>query len=457
MKNFYLIVSLILLTSSSLLAQDSIPVTINAQIMTELLDPEDDPFHLRITDTLTNLIWYDSLSTVYIIGGFKDTVYLDSGIYRCEIIGGGAYVADGFLKLNNGQPAPWINDGWYYLIDVPAMDYNTYSNISITSCNSYLSPSFRYTWNSSGMYSDTLSNSTGNDSIISIDLTIVSIDSTLNVTEQSITAIEPGAQYQWLACNSGSIIVGANSQSYSPSVNGLYSVIITKNGCQKTSACYTYLLPNPNDCDSLNTTQNVTACASYDWNGNTHTNSGTYTYTDSDSSGCEYTQTLILIINPNPEQLSIEQFWSTTFKAGESEGYQWYLNGEELENETTEYYNFTKGGVYNVESINSYGCKTLSEEFVIGELNKDLSNEIDFSMYPNPTNQLVNIELQKELGTDYLIIVTDIVGRTLINFDGNRNNTLLPTIDLNDLAKGSYQISIKYNDGIGLSKTVIKN
>jgi len=203
--------------------------------------------------------------------------------------------------------------------------------------------------------------------------------------------------------------------------------------------------------------QDITACASFDWNGTTYSQNGTYTYETNSSLGYDSVAVLNLSINPNPEQLSISQRWSTTFQTGESFAYQWYLNGEEIEDATSDYCNFTQGGTYTVEAIDSLGCKTMSEEFVIGSLDRVFTSEMDFMLYPNPTNQFLNIELQEELGTEYIIVVSDLTGRALVNFDGSKNNTLRPFIDLNNLAKGSYQITVKYSNSIAISKTVIKN
>jgi hypothetical protein len=49
----------------------------------------------------------------------------------------------------------------------------SYSNQTISICESYVSPSGNYTWTTSGQYHDTLTNSTGCDSILSIDLFIL--------------------------------------------------------------------------------------------------------------------------------------------------------------------------------------------------------------------------------------------------------------------------------------------
>jgi hypothetical protein len=58
-------------------------------------------------------------------------------------------------------------------------------------------------------------------------------------TGNTITADESGATYQWIDCNNGnSNIVGATSQSFTPTVSGNYAVKITSaNGCLVTSAC----------------------------------------------------------------------------------------------------------------------------------------------------------------------------------------------------------------------------
>lgn len=63
-------------------------------------------------------------------------------------------------------------------------------------------------------------------------------DNTPEVTENggSLIATLSGASYQWIdVANGNSNIDGANSQSYSPSANGIYAVQITKDGCTQQS------------------------------------------------------------------------------------------------------------------------------------------------------------------------------------------------------------------------------
>ena len=83
-----------------------------------------------------------------------------------------------------------------------------------------------------------LTNSFGCDSVVTLDLTITTID--VSVTENGITltATATGVNYQWIDCSNNSIIVGAVNQSYTAIANGDYAVIISNGSCADTSICY---------------------------------------------------------------------------------------------------------------------------------------------------------------------------------------------------------------------------
>jgi|GEM_PF-4500138 len=85
----------------------------------------------------------------------------------------------------------------------------------------------------------TLVNGSGCDSVVTLDLTITTIDSTVTQSGNTLIANEANAAYQWLDCdNNFSIIPGATNQSYTALMNGDYAVQITQNGCVETTACY---------------------------------------------------------------------------------------------------------------------------------------------------------------------------------------------------------------------------
>lgn len=61
---------------------------------------------------------------------------------------------------------------------------------------------------------------------------------TVSEANNVITATETGANYQWIDCNNNNAnIAGETSQSYAPTANGSYAVIIDLGGCEDTSAC----------------------------------------------------------------------------------------------------------------------------------------------------------------------------------------------------------------------------
>lgn len=117
------------------------------------------------------------------------------------------------------------------------------TNITVTQCEPYVSPSGNYTWTTTGTYSDTLSTLAGCDSIVNIDLTINSIDVGVNQNLNTLTANDPGANsYQWIDCdNANAPIAGETNNSFTASQTGTYAVVINNNGCTDTSVC-TYVI-----------------------------------------------------------------------------------------------------------------------------------------------------------------------------------------------------------------------
>jgi len=115
---------------------------------------------------------------------------------------------------------------------------NTASSISETACLQYTSPSGKFIYSESGNYNDTLPNSKGCDSVITINLTINTVDISVVTDSRVLTANNNANSYQWIDCSTNNIIDGETNQTYMPSANGNYAVIMTQNGCTDTSDCY---------------------------------------------------------------------------------------------------------------------------------------------------------------------------------------------------------------------------
>jgi len=107
-----------------------------------------------------------------------------------------------------------------------------------TCARSIISPAGN-TLSSTGFYTETLVAANGCDSIIFIDLSInplnLSLTSIINGTGLVVNQVN--AQYQWFDCATGLHLPGDTNQIFTPSQNGTYAVIISKEACVDTSAC----------------------------------------------------------------------------------------------------------------------------------------------------------------------------------------------------------------------------
>ena len=288
------------------------------------------------------------------------------------------------------------NDG--FLIDdvsvYPAC--NSFSTISPIVCSSYITPSGNETYTTSGIYTDTIPNTVGCDSIITIDLTVN------NNTSSTISPI---------VCASYT----------TPSGNETYTA----------SGIYTDTIPNTLGCDSIiiiNLTVNSTSstispivCASYTTpSGNeTYTTSGIYSDTISNTAGCDSIITINLSVN-NTSSTIIENVIDT--------------------------YTAPSGAVYNTTGIytdtipNAVGCDSIiTIDLTVGYTGIDNQNIGSYNIYPNPVVDLVNIEFSK-LTTDLIISVMDLTGKVIIaNIPVNQTNV---QVDVSHFKSGIYFINI---------------
>lgn len=105
-------------------------------------------------------------------------------------------------------------------------------------CNSY-------TWTDGNTYTSSnntatqiLTSAQGCDSVVTLNLMINNVDVNVTQTNEQLSADASGANYQWLNCPSNTLIANETNQSFVPSIDGSYAVIVNQNGCVDTSACY---------------------------------------------------------------------------------------------------------------------------------------------------------------------------------------------------------------------------
>jgi type IX secretion system substrate protein/beta-propeller repeat-containing protein len=111
-----------------------------------------------------------------------------------------------------------------------------------TSCNSFdwIDGSTYITSNNTATH--TLMSAAGCDSVVTLDLTINTVDTGVSQSGNVLMSSASGATYQWLDCDNGNAIIsGETNQVFTASNNGNYAVEVTQNSCVDTSACFTVI------------------------------------------------------------------------------------------------------------------------------------------------------------------------------------------------------------------------
>ena len=91
-----------------------------------------------------------------------------------------------------------------------------------------------------GIYTDTLLNFLGCDSIIELQLTVSSITNTISQSSAILQTTASGSGYQWIDCATNSAITGATNSTYQPTQSGDYAVAVTYGNCIDTSSCFSF-------------------------------------------------------------------------------------------------------------------------------------------------------------------------------------------------------------------------
>jgi len=127
--------------------------------------------------------------------------------------------------------------------------YDIYFVDSICDGGTYVFPD-GYTSTTATVHTSYLFSTFMCDSIINTNLNVTTIDTSVLLLSETLTANQATAEYQWMDCNSGVIIEDANNQSYSPETSGEFSSIIYYKGCIDTTECIAYFHENINTYNS---------------------------------------------------------------------------------------------------------------------------------------------------------------------------------------------------------------
>ena len=112
---------------------------------------------------------------------------------------------------------------------------------TVSACKSFTWINGKTYYSNNSTDKDTLVNSRGCDSIITLNLTINYADTSITRSGLSLKANALNAVYQWIDCDADTAIVDATDAEFNVTRSGNYKVEVTQNGCVDTSGCYSFI------------------------------------------------------------------------------------------------------------------------------------------------------------------------------------------------------------------------
>ena len=207
----------------------------------------------------------------------------------------------------------------------------------------------------------------------------------------------------------------------------------TWNGTEYTiTGDYTYSHPDTNGCaqvDTLHLTINnpvhtavtETACESFTWNGTEYTVSGDYAYSNTDTNGCTQVDTLHLTIYGD------ETFEFTVVT--EDSCYTWNAQ------------TYCNSGSYTQTFQTIHDCDSVVTLHLTITVGIDDHDGLHFKVYPNPTNDIINVQCTPDNLSGVKIQIVDMYGK-LVRTVETGSAPSLQRIDISDLAKGVYFLKL---------------
>lgn len=310
----------------------------------------------------------------------------------------------------------------------------SFHTINDIACIVYTSPSGNHQWNTSGLYTDTLTNLTGCDSVITIDL----------IVHQTTAGFDTQ-----IACNEFTWIDG---NTYSESTTAVFNISGgAANGCDSiVTLDLTILEPSIR-------TDTQTACNEFTWiDGNTYLESTTAVFNISGgaANGCDSIIQLDLTINSVNTNTTLDG--STISSEVEGADYQW-LNCEAdmsvIPGATHQMYTTNNSGSFAV-AVTENGCIDTSAcvaVTLVGVTQSAFSNP--FTLYPNPAKDVFTIDFTSN--QVYLIVRIYSVAGQLVEALPVQNSDHLDVKF--DHPSGMYWIEIENLEGQKSTLKLIKH
>ena len=199
------------------------------------------------------------------------------------------------------------------------------------------------------------------------------------------SGIEGADSYAWFA--NGNLIKGSDFSSINTDIAGVYSVVVSVNGCFATA-------------ESVEVT--------------------------------EYEVTL-----PNIDQIN------NILKSSSAGSYQWYLDGEAIEGVIGQGHTALTSGLYYVVVIDENGCESQSEvlEVIISSIAENVQIA-ELKVYPNPVADILTLEYNISREKIQRLSVYNELGINLIRKENLHSNNNKMTLDITHVPAGIYYLEM---------------
>ncbi|MCB9232172.1 MAG: T9SS type A sorting domain-containing protein [Bacteroidia bacterium] len=262
---------------------------------------------------------------------------------------------------------------------------NGYATLSPKVCTSYTSPSGNYTWTNSGTYHDTITSAAGCDSVLTINLTVKGASASQVVDSACLSYLSPSGNYTW-------------------TTSGVYhDTILTSLGCDSTMTILLTILER----DSATLSPQV--CDQYvSPSGKVWTTSGTYVDTVYNVNACDSIYVINLTVTTVDTGVTLN---GESFTANASGAiYQWLDCDQNLAiigGATAQSFWPSQTGNYAVV-VTQNGCSDTSSciYILLDGLDELFSRSIQVSPNPNAGNFTVS------LGQNYTDVTTEMLNLT---------------------------------------------
>lgn len=362
---------------------------------------------------------------------------------------------------------------------------NAYTSVTASACGTYTSPSGNYVWTASGVYQDTIPDSSGCLTAVNVNLSILN-PSSYSFSDggcQSYTS--PSGNYTWTTSGTyQDTLVGAASNGCDSILTIQVSIYTPTSGIANFTVCDSMMSPSGNEvwtmtgqyadtllnvhgCDSFMTVFltvhhsdssliYVDGCDSIYWSetGQYYNTTGIYYAHLLTTKGCDSVIVMDLAISTTPV-VTVTQSGITLSATTTSFGnYVWVdcNNGfQPIPGAVQSTFTPMISGNYACTSSNGF-CFATSPCFnvtIVG-LEENLLNS--FLVKPNPSNGNFAIKIPDYNGLAFQLEIVDLYGKLLYQ---NQYEQAELQLDLTNLSEGSYFCRIKQEDRIYFKKLII--